>query len=148
MKLTDTQTNTLQLIHGNGHLTAQDIPLRGGARKKVLESLINRGLLRAKPCKNWINYSLTPEGRQAIGVEQPEADKKKPVTRPGTKLHTLVELLSRTEGATIAEIMHATGWQQHTVRGTLAGTLKKRLGLNISSDKPEGKDRIYRIVED
>ena len=83
-----------------------------------------------------------------MGFEQPEADKKKPTTRPGTKLHTLVELLSRTEGATIAEMMHATNWQQHTVRGTLAGTLKKQLGLNISSDKPEGKDRIYRIVED
>ncbi|GAA4648268.1 hypothetical protein GCM10023116_05350 [Kistimonas scapharcae] len=148
MKLTDTQTNTLQLIHGNGHLTAQDIPLRGGARKKVLESLIKRGLLRAKTCKNWINYSLTPEGRQAIGVEQPEAEEKKPVTRPGTKLHRVIELLRRPQGTTIAKIMVETGWQQHTVRGTLAGTIKKRLGLTITSEKPEGKDRIYRIVED
>ena len=122
MKLTETQTNTLQLIHGNGHLTAQDIPLRGGARKKVLDSLISRGLLRAKPCKNWINYSLTPEGRQAIGVEQPEADEKKPTTRPGTKLHTLViELLSSPEGSHHSQnnACRPTGWQQHTVRGTL-----------------------------
>jgi hypothetical protein len=148
MKLTETQTSILQLIHGNGHLTAQDIPLRGGARKKVLDSLISRGLLRAKPCKNWINYSLTPEGRQAIGVEQPEADKKKPTTRSGTKLHQVIELLSSPEGSTIAKIMAETGWQQHTVRGTLAGTIKKRLGLTITSEKPDGKDRIYRIVTD
>ena len=82
MKLTETQTSILQLIHGNGHLTAQDIPLRGGARKKVLESLIKRGLLRAKTCKNWINYSLTPEGRQAIGVELSEDDEKKRLPVP------------------------------------------------------------------
>jgi hypothetical protein len=41
--------------------------------------------------------------------------------------------------------MEATGWQQHTVRGTLAGTLKKRLGLTISSSKEAGGQRVYRI---
>ena len=41
--------------------------------------------------------------------------------------------------------MEATGWQQHTVRGTLAGTLKKRLGLTISSSKDKGGQRVYRI---
>jgi len=41
--------------------------------------------------------------------------------------------------------MEATGWQQHTVRGTLAGTLKKRLGLTITSAKKAGGQRVYRI---
>jgi hypothetical protein len=41
--------------------------------------------------------------------------------------------------------MDATGWQQHTVRGTLAGTLKKRLGLTINSSKETGGQRVYRI---
>ncbi len=43
-------------------------------------------------------------------------------------------------------MMEQTGWQQHTVRGTLAGALKKRLGLTIESEKPDGKDRVYRIT--
>ena len=50
-------------------------------------------------------------------------------TRAGTKQALLVEMLRRPEGATIDEIVAATGWQPHTVRGAFAGALKKRLGL-------------------
>ena len=57
-------------------------------------------------------------------------------------------MLGRVEGATIAEIVAATGWQPHTVRGALAGALKKRLGLTIDSDKVEGRGRVYRIPAD
>ena len=55
-------------------------------------------------------------------------------------------MLTRPKGATIPQMMEQTGWQQHTVRGTLAGALKKRLGLTIESDKAEGKERVYRIT--
>jgi hypothetical protein len=54
-------------------------------------------------------------------------------------------MLKRAEGATIAEIVEATGWQAHTVRGALAGALKKRLGLKITSEKVEGRGRVYYI---
>ena len=54
-------------------------------------------------------------------------------------------MLQRPEGATIAEVVEATGWQPHTVRGALAGALKKRLGLTIGSEKVEGRGRVYRI---
>ena len=50
------------------------------------------------------------------------------------------------EGATIDEMVAATGWQSHTVRGAMAGALKKRLGLSIASDKVEGRGRVYRIA--
>ena len=53
--------------------------------------------------------------------------------------------LARPEGATIEQICTATGWQSHTVRGTFAGTLKKKLGLNITSTKDEIHGRVYRI---
>ena len=43
-------------------------------------------------------------------------------------------------------MMEQTGWQQHTLRCTLAGALKKRLGLTIESDKPDGKERVYRTT--
>ena len=54
-------------------------------------------------------------------------------------------MLQRPEGATIAEVVEATGWQPHTVRGALAGALKKRLGLTIASEKVEGRGRVYRL---
>ena len=55
-------------------------------------------------------------------------------------------MLRRAEGATIAQIVEATGWQPHTVRGALAGALKKRLGLDVASEKVEGSERVYRIA--
>ena len=66
-------------------------------------------------------------------------------TREGTKQALLVGMLGRAEGATIDEIVAATGWQPHTVRGAFAGALKKRLGLTIVSEKVEGRGRAYRI---
>ena len=54
-------------------------------------------------------------------------------------------MLRAPEGATIAEIADATGWQPHTVRGAIAGALKKRLGLDVRSEKVEGRGRVYRI---
>ena len=67
-------------------------------------------------------------------------------TREGTKQAALVEMLRRPEGATIDEIVAATGWQPHTVRGAFAGALKKRLGLTVTSEKVETRGRIYRIA--
>ena len=54
-------------------------------------------------------------------------------------------MLKRPEGATIQQIVHATSWQAHTVRGTFAGAFKKKLGLTITSTKDAGFDRVYRI---
>ena len=54
-------------------------------------------------------------------------------------------MLGRAEGATINEIVAATGWQPHTVRGAFAGALKKRLGLTIVSEKVEGRGWVHRI---
>jgi hypothetical protein len=66
--------------------------------------------------------------------------------RENTKQAKVVDLLRRPEGATIAQLVKATGWQPHTVRGALAGALKKRLGLAIKSEKPEDGERVYRVA--
>jgi len=83
-------------------------------------------------------------------VAQAEASFKPPVkaprTRPNSKQADVIRMLQRPEGATIGQICAATGWQAHTVRGTLAGALKKKLGLTIVSDKPKGGERVYRIA--
>lgn len=66
-------------------------------------------------------------------------------TRVGTKQALLIEMLERPEGATIAEIVAATGWQPHSVRGAIAGALKKKLGLNVVSEKDDTRGRSYKI---
>lgn len=62
-----------------------------------------------------------------------------------TKHDHVLTLLTRREGATIPEMMEATDWQQHSVRGFLAGTVKKKLGFVLTSKKLEGELRRYRI---
>ena len=57
----------------------------------------------------------------------------------------MLALLSRPSGTTITAIMEATGWQAHTVRGFLAGVVRKKLGLTLQSDKTEG-ERVYRVI--
>ena len=54
-------------------------------------------------------------------------------------------MLRAPDGATIEEIMAATGWQSHTVRGAMAGALKKKLGLEVISEKVDGRGRVYRL---
>ena len=79
-------------------------------------------------------------------VTAAEATWVKPRTRENSKQAEVIRMLQRPEGATIGQICTATGWQAHTVRGTFAGAFKKKLGLNIVSDKPQGGERIYRIA--
>ncbi len=62
-----------------------------------------------------------------------------------TKHDRVLSLLNRRDGATISEMMAATDWQQHSVRGFLAGTVKKKLGFTLTSSKTEGELRRYRI---
>ena len=62
-----------------------------------------------------------------------------------SKGEKILRLLQRNTGATIAELAKATGWQEHSVRGFISGTLKKKQGLEIKSSKEENKDRRYSV---
>ena len=75
----------------------------------------------------------------------PDAATRAP--RPGSKLATVLQLLESEAGATIAEIMAATGWQQHTVRGALAGSITKKFARSLTSDKIDGRGRVYRTAK-
>ena len=75
----------------------------------------------------------------------PKAAKEAGSARDGSKAAKVLDLLKRTDGATLAELMKATGWQAHSVRGFLSGTASKKLGLAVTSAKAEDGERTYSI---
>lgn len=83
---------------------------------------------------------------EAQWAKEEPATPRTPRTRDNSKQAEVIRMLQRPEGATIGQICTATGWQAHTVRGTFAGAFKKKLGLTLVSDKPEGGERVYRIA--
>ena len=81
-----------------------------------------------------------PSGAKPNGRTSPA------VVRPDTKQALLIDLLKRKKGATIDEAVEATGWQPHSVRGAISGTLKKKLGLAVTSERVGNGSRVYRIA--
>ena len=73
-------------------------------------------------------------------AQQPKA------ARPASKQARLIEMLRRSEGATVDEVVKALDWQAHTVRGAISGALKKKLGLKVESEKVDDRGRVYRIL--
>jgi hypothetical protein len=85
----------------------------------------------------------TERGKKAKAAK-PKAAKKQ--SRTGSKTAIVLELLRRKEGATLAEIAKATGWQNHSIRGFISGQVAKKLGLKVESTKSEVGERTYRIA--
>jgi hypothetical protein len=87
--------------------------------------------------------------KRAEGQRRPrrQADRPRRQPRENTKEALLIDMLRRPEGATIAQIMAATGWQAHTCRGAFAGALKNKRGLIVASAKAQGGERVYRIAD-
>ena len=85
------------------------------------------------------------KSRSAPAVAKPPKPTEAQREERVTKHERLLTLLSQPEGASIEEMMQATKWQQHSVRGFLAGTVKKRLGFPLTSSKLNGDVRRYRI---
>lgn len=141
--------------HTEGKISWYPDNIKGGARQKVINGLSKRGLITHEG-NDWF---VAAEGYDALGVPRKApisieaideviqtATTAKPRTRDNSKQAQVIVMLQRPEGATIAQIMDATGWQAHTVRGTFAGAFKKKLGLDITSTKEAGGERTYRIV--
>jgi hypothetical protein len=107
----------------------------------------------SKPSKTRkISRGIQPAKRQTAGqsAKRPRrgatSKKVNGAARRGTKQATLIEMLERPEGATIEQLSAKTGWQAHSVRGAISGTLKKKLGLSVTSEKVERRGRVYRIA--
>lgn len=148
----------------NGAVFPVTASLKGGAVGNVCKSLLKQGLIEEIAATDldtvWrhdeergpITLRATPLAYSTLGItdEQTDTPKAETLTAPvqrrkGTKQAALIAMLRMPNGATIDEIMAATGWQSHTVRGAMAGALKKKLGLEVSSEKVEGRGRVYRL---
>jgi hypothetical protein len=98
--------------------------------------------LRSRPAKTAKRKTSKP--LVAVGTAAAIPAKK---MRANTKNARVIALLRDPAGTTIAAIVAATGWQQHSVRGFLAGVARKKLGLNLASERgPNG--RVYRVIDD
>lgn len=174
-KLTETQTIILTAGAQRLDNIALPLPkgLAGAAAKMAVTKMIERGLLqevdanlrRGEPLwretgdGHGTTLVVTDAGLLAIGIEPVVAKTEPaihenaantPVTKPptpraGTKQAMLITLLRAPDGATMDEIVAATGWLSHTARGAMSGALGKKLGLVVTSEKDATRGRVYRL---
>ena len=174
-KLTETQTIILTAGAQRPDNIALPLPkgLAGAAAKMAVAKMIERGWLqevdanlrRGEPLwretgdGHGTTLVVTDSGLLAIGIEPVVAKTegaihenpaempvpKVPTPRAGTKQAMLISLLRATDGATMDEIVAATGWLAHTARGAMSGALGKKLGLVVTSEKDEARGRVYRL---
>src|ERR1700741_743498 len=97
----------------------------------------------SKSAKKRPAASSTTPGPASKSSQQPDPKGKQ--ADPGSKQSRVITMLRSPAGATIAAMMEATGWQQHSVRGFLAGVVRKRLKLKLGSKKVNGT-RVYRVA--
>ena len=153
-KLTDTEQVILTATSRNNGT----VPTRERSKSKVdpraygaaVASLLKKGILEFSGPAREGDFTKDGQKLALANTETLEPPKKATVTserktRDGTKQAMMIELLKRPGGATLAEIVEATGWQAHTVRGAMAGALKKKLGLTVTSEKDEVRGRVYRL---
>lgn len=176
-RLTDTQSRILSRAATRPGALAMPLPegLHGAAATKVVTMMIDRGLIeevaaglhRGTPLwretgdGHGSTLIATAAGLEVIGIAPVVAQTVAALRqgksaagsvgsaarRAGSKQALLISLLQAPEGASIDEIMAATGWQAHTVRGAISGGLKKKHGLAVTSVKMDGRGRVYRLGE-
>ena len=141
--------------------------LKGGAVGNVCKSLLKQALIEEVPATDLntvyrhdeergpLTLRATPLAYSTLGVtDAPEDDTTAEAPpapaqrRSGTKQEALIAMLRAPDGATIEEIAAALSWRSHTVRGAIAGALKKKLGLEVTSEKVADRGRVYSLPRD
>jgi len=116
---------------------------KAAPRKPHVASAKGRAGKKATPAKK------APKAQKAVKAAKitkaPTSEIKPGAARQGSKTAQVLELLQRPDGATLRELMRATGWQPHSVRGFISGTLGKNMGLTVTSLKGEDGERSYSL---
>ncbi|QWE17155.1 DUF3489 domain-containing protein [Polynucleobacter sp. AP-Nino-20-G2] len=94
-----------------------------------------------------LSLSLTPKSPSTAKLAKPSEVPAPRKLKAGSKQAQVIALLHKPQGVSLTELMHATSWQAHSVRGFLSGTIKKKLNLNLISQKINGA-QVYRIGAD
>lgn len=141
-------------------------------KDKVVESMLKNGLIAEGDHDGGIAYLISDAGFEAVGARKRKAKQeaapaeeaeaataekpKKPARKAKaegetgepkvSKQQMIIDMLKRPEGATLKQMMEATGWQRHSLHGAMAGGLKKKLGLKITSTKESGGETVYKIA--
>jgi hypothetical protein len=174
MQLTEAQRSVLKPACTREDLCVFPIlaKLKGGAVGNVCKSLLKRGLVHEVPAADTMTVWRHDEERGSLTLQATEAGKLAlngeavpfskqapasvlacPLAAPSAtqaqvkerRQDALLRLLGRPEGATIADMVEATGWQPHSVRGAISGVIGKKLGLKVTSEKLPDRDRAYRV---
>jgi hypothetical protein len=144
MKNEETTTaDTAAAVAAQGaHVAPEKVPSKNAATRKKSAA---KGRKTAKGGKT--KAAAPKKGAKAAKkAAKPTAAKNASTPRAGSKGAKILEMIGRAKGATLAEIMKATGWQAHSVRGFLS-TAARKLGIKIESAKNEAGDRVHRIVK-
>lgn len=172
-KLNDTQLVILSSANRRRDFSVYPLPrnIKRGDGPKVLKQLLSKEMIEEVEAVGdapvWrqhedgygVTLVLADGGFRALGVEReaaepvilPQKPKMKPtkVTRSeaGSKQDRLVELLRSKNGTTIAEIAQVFGWLPHTARAVITVSVKRKLGLAVSSERVNGRGRVYHILK-
>ena len=162
IQLSDAQSIILSAAcaRGDGAVFPVTTSLKGGAVGNVCKSLLKHGLIeevaatdlntvwRHDEVRGPITLRATPLAHAVLGIgdaSEPAEPAPEPVRRrSGTKQEALIAMLRAEGGASIDEIVAATNWAPHSIRGAISGALKKKLGLTITSERVDGRGRVYR----
>ena len=109
------------------------------------ETKPNKKASVAKRARNVAPAKAKPGKKATPAKKAPKGEKKANSARDGSKAAKILDLLKRPGGATSKELQKATGWQPHSVRGFLSGTIGKKMGLAVVSTKGEDGERSYSV---
>ncbi len=117
--------------------------ITGAAQPTSTEKAKPTNKARVGPKRAHVASKAVPKAKAA--KKPPKAAKKTGVARDGSKTAKVLDLLKRPDGVTLKELMKATGWQAHSVRGFLSGTVGKKMGLAVTSAKGKEGERTYSV---